>query len=52
MKIKFFEYSTILLPIYLYGIYKIVNYDYLQSIVIISICIIISYLLSNLKLKN
>ena len=52
MKIKFFEYSMILLPIYLYGIYEIVNYDYLQSIVIISICIIISYLLSNLKLKN
>ncbi len=46
MKIKFFEYSMILLPIYLYGIYEIVNYDYILGSFIIAISLLISWKLT------
>lgn len=52
MKIKFFEYSSILLPIYLYGIYEIINNRYFLGSFIISISLLVSWILTTQNLKK
>lgn len=52
MGVKFFKNSTMMLPFYLFGIYEIINSNYLLGIAIIATSSFISWILSIQKLKE